>query len=99
VNQRVVGWLGIYLVWIGVLSCVTLAVYGWDKWQARRGGWRVSERTLHRLSFLGGWPGAWLGQTWFRHKTSKASFQRVFWLAPAIHFTLILLTWYMFARA
>ena len=40
---------------------------------------------LHMLEALGGWPGALVGQRWFRHKTRKARFQGVFWaivLAP-----------------
>ncbi|MBL8726460.1 MAG: DUF1294 domain-containing protein [Planctomycetes bacterium] len=60
-----------------LLNAVTLAVYGFDKWRARRpGARRVPERTLLWLVLLGGWVGAWLGMAWFRHKTQKASFRR-----------------------
>ena len=88
----------VYVGWVCLISAGTLLVYGWDKWQAKRGGWRVSERTLHRMAFLGGWPGAWLAQRWFRHKTVKKTFRRIFWLAPALHVALIVGGWYLWTR-
>lgn len=65
---------------MATLSAITFAVYGWDKSAARKKAPRVSERTLHLLAALGGWPGAYLGQRVFRHKTVKVSFRRIFWL-------------------
>ena len=67
-----------YGVLLATMSVVTFVVYGWDKRQAKRQGWRVSERTLHTLEFLGGWPGAWAAQRWLRHKSSKRSYRVVF---------------------
>jgi uncharacterized membrane protein YsdA (DUF1294 family) len=67
-------------VWFGVLSLVSLAVYGFDKRRAKLEGDRVPEKTLHILSLLGGWPGAILGQKLFRHKTIKKRFRLFFWL-------------------
>jgi uncharacterized membrane protein YsdA (DUF1294 family) len=66
--------------WFGVMSVATLAVYGVDKRRAKQEGDRISEKTLHILSLLGGWPGAIAGQKLFRHKTIKKSFRLVFWL-------------------
>jgi uncharacterized membrane protein YsdA (DUF1294 family) len=40
---------------------------------------------LHFLELLGGWPGAYLGQRIFRHKTSKISYQFVFWLIVLLY--------------
>ena len=80
----VIGYLGLVLV----MSLWTFVVYGFDKRRAVRGGWRVSEQTLHLLALLGGWPGAYLGQRLFRHKISKVPFLMVFWLVVAIHFAL-----------
>ena len=37
------------------------------------------------LALLGGWPGAFLAQRYFRHKTQKVSFQIVSWLIVALH--------------
>lgn len=67
------------------LSLLTFAAYAIDKSAARKGEWRISENNLHLLSFLGGWPGAWLAQKFLRHKTSKPSFQRIYWLTVALH--------------
>lgn len=60
-----------------LLACYNLAVflvYAWDKVRARRGGWRVPERTLLCLAALGGGAGAVLGIYLIRHKTRKARF-------------------------
>jgi uncharacterized membrane protein YsdA (DUF1294 family) len=67
-----------YLIVVAVMSLVSFIAYGLDKRQATNGGRRVSERALHLMGFLGGWPGALIGQRQFRHKTRKASFRLVF---------------------
>ena len=48
---------------------MTFTVYGVDKAKARRGVWRVPEKTLFLLPLLGGSVGALLGMLVFRHKT------------------------------
>ena len=48
---------------------VTFTVYGIDKSKARRGAWRIPEKTLFLLPLLGGSVGALLGMKVFRHKT------------------------------
>ena len=68
-----------------VMSVVTFAAYGIDKQQAIRAGRRISERRLHQFALWCGWPGAWLGQQVFRHKTQKKSFRIVFWLIVLLH--------------
>ena len=74
-----------YLSLVAVMSCASFAAYGFDKRRAASGGRRIAERTLHLLAFLGGWPGALLGQRQFRHKTQKVSFRLVFWLTVVLH--------------
>ncbi len=66
------------LIYLGV-SCVTFMVYAFDKAAALKGRWRTSEQTLHLLELLGGWPGALIAQSLFRHKSRKLSFQNTFW--------------------
>lgn len=69
------------------LACINLATfiaYGADKRAAERGDWRVPEIQLHVLEFLGGWPGAFIAQKFFHHKTKKRSFQAMFWLMLAL---------------
>ena len=64
-----------YPVLVCVMSVVAFLLYGWDKRQAKNDGWRVPEKRLHVLAFLGGWPGAMFGQNYFRHKTQKSEFK------------------------
>ncbi len=75
-------WLiGIYVA----MSLCTLLVYGWDKLAARANKPRIPESYLHTLALLCGWPGGWLGQRLFRHKTIKPAFQTVFWLTVMLN--------------
>lgn len=74
-----------YIAAVLVLSVASFLMYGWDKRQAKTGGWRVPEKNLHLLSLFGGWPGAILGQNYFRHKTQKQSFRGMFWLTVVLH--------------
>jgi uncharacterized membrane protein YsdA (DUF1294 family)/cold shock CspA family protein len=60
------------------MSTFTFFTYHLDKMAAENGRRRTSERRLHWLALLGGWPGALLGQWSAQHKTSKASFQSTF---------------------
>ena len=69
----------------GALTLVTFVVYGLDKLQAKRGARRVPERSLHALSWLGGFGGAWLGMRLFRHKTQKPAFALVMLAATLVH--------------
>jgi uncharacterized membrane protein YsdA (DUF1294 family) len=78
------------LIWIA-LACYTtfslaaVVAYSLDKRAAQAGGWRVRERTLHIIALLGGWPGAFVAQRLFRHKTRDTGFLVVFWLIGAVH--------------
>lgn len=58
------------LLWyLAAVNVVTFTVYGIDKRKARRGAWRIPEKTLFLLPLLGGSVGALLGMKVFRHKT------------------------------
>jgi len=67
------------------ISAITFIVYAVDKWAAMRNQWRIPENTLHLLSLAGGWPGALIAQQTIRHKSSKPSFQAVFWVTVALN--------------
>ena len=60
---------GALALWLIAINLVTFAVYGADKRRARRGAWRVPEKTLFLLPLLGGSVGALLGMRVFHHKT------------------------------
>ncbi|MEO9079673.1 MAG: DUF1294 domain-containing protein [Rhodanobacter sp.] len=68
-----------------ILSVVTFLIYRNDKRAAVRHEQRTPENTLHVLALFGGWPGAWMAQKYLRHKSSKSSFQQVFWITVAIN--------------
>lgn len=60
---------GLLAVYLAAINLATFAVYGADKRRARRGKWRVPEKTLFLLPLLGGSVGALLGMRMFHHKT------------------------------
>lgn len=91
-NHAIVIYLGVVLV----MSVVCFAAYGLDKRRAINGGRRVPERTLQVLAFLGGWPGALMGQRQFRHKTKKLAFLIVFWLLVMLHVAIVGIVAYVF---
>ncbi len=72
---------GVYLA-ASVLAFVTYAI---DKSAAVNNQWRIAENTLHLFGLLGGWPGALAAQRMFRHKSSKPSFQGMFWVTVVLH--------------
>lgn len=69
----------------GALSVIAFVAYGWDKWQAKRGGWRVPEKNLHALALIGGFVGALLGMRVFRHKTKHPMFAVMIGVAVVVH--------------
>lgn len=72
------------LIWVAAASLISFAMYGMDKWNAKRGAFRISENRLHLVATLGGWPGAAIGRQVFRHKTQKQSFIWRFWLTGVL---------------
>ena len=63
-----------------VVSLFTFMAYRSDKRRAEAGEWRIPESMLHMAELAGGWPGAFLAQRMFRHKTAKISYQVQFWI-------------------
>ena len=72
---------GLYVV----ISIVVFIVYALDKSAARKNQWRTPENTLHLLALIGGWPGALVAQKLLHHKSSKQSFQAVFWVTVVLN--------------
>ncbi|WP_417622609.1 DUF1294 domain-containing protein [Parasphingorhabdus sp.] len=52
----------------------TFLLFGWDKIQAEKFRWRVSEATLLKFALFGGFLRAYAGRALFRHKTRKQPF-------------------------
>ena len=87
-------WHPYYIYFLGGLhllfmTLITFAAYGWDKRQARIKGWRVPEKTLYALIFIGGTLGALVGSKFFRHKTIKDSFKQMFIALVVLQFMAI----------
>ena len=78
----------IYIATINVIGLLAMLI---DKQKAKRGYWRIPEKTLFILTFLGGGVGTIAGMYLFRHKTRKLYFTIGF---PAILITEIILIIY-----
>ena len=61
--------LDIILWWLAIINVLSVAVCIFDKLQAKRGGWRISEKALFTLSLLGGAVGMYITMRIIRHKT------------------------------
>ncbi|WZF21273.1 DUF1294 domain-containing protein [Nostoc sp. UHCC 0302] len=85
------------LILYPVMSFITFGLYADDKSRAKQGRWRVSEKTLHFCELMGGWLGAFIAQRRLRHKSSKVSYQVIFWVIVAVHIT-FWLDWLFFGR-
>ncbi|GAC19980.1 DUF1294 domain-containing protein [Paraglaciecola arctica] len=73
--------VGLYIV----MSVITFTAYAIDKSAAQNDRWRTQESTLHMLSLIGGWPGAFFAQKKLRHKSSKKEFKRVYWVTVVLN--------------
>jgi len=65
----------IILIYMAVVSLVGFFAMGIDKLKAKKGAWRIPEKTLLLIAFLGGGAGVWLGMEVFRHKTKHLQFK------------------------
>ena len=66
-------------------SMIAFAAYALDKSAAIKARRRIRESSLHLLGIFGGWPGALAAQQLLRHKSSKLSFQAVFWVTVTLN--------------
>ena len=73
--------LGLYLLAVNLAAFVLM---GADKRKARRGAWRIPERTLFLPALLGGALGGVLGMRTFHHKTRHWYFRWGFPLLLAL---------------
>ncbi|WP_241285619.1 DUF1294 domain-containing protein [Chryseobacterium arthrosphaerae] len=71
-----------------IANFITFGVFGFDKWQAKKQQWRISENTLLGLSLIGAL-GAASGMILFNHKVSKKSFLVKFIIVVLIDLVLL----------
>ncbi|MBU1054063.1 MAG: cold shock and DUF1294 domain-containing protein [Proteobacteria bacterium] len=89
-----IGWLSFVVIgYYIVASTIAFFAYAVDKSAAQNNRWRTKESTLHFLSMLGGWPGAFLAQTKLRHKSKKEKFRTEFWITVVLN--CCLLGWFL----
>ena len=85
-------------VYLAAVNVVTFFLYGVDKRKAKKGQWRVPEKTLFLFPLLGGSLGGILGMKVFHHKTKHWYFR---WGLPAIlvlQIAAAFAVWYFFIR-
>lgn len=61
----------IYLIIINIIGFLVMYI---DKQKAKKGKWRIPEKTLFIITALGGGIGTIAGMYTFRHKTQKIAF-------------------------
>ena len=84
----------LFALWVLLMSVLSFSLFGQDKRRARRGQWRIPERTLFLTALLGGSPGAILGMRLFHHKTLHKRFRYGLPLILALQAVLAAL-WYL----
>lgn len=62
------------VIYLLIMNLFTFLIMGIDKKKAKKGSWRVPEKTLFTLVILGGGIGGIVGMYVFRHKTQKMKF-------------------------
>ena len=67
-------WIAV-IIWLVIINLTAFAVFGIDKKRAKKGQWRIPEKTLFLSAILGGSIGAILGMYIFHHKTKHWYFQ------------------------
>ncbi|WP_423194607.1 DUF1294 domain-containing protein [Cupriavidus sp. H18C2] len=66
------------------MNVAAFVMFAIDMRRARDGQWRIQESHLHCVTLAGGFAGAQLARSMFRHKTQKISFHMVFWLSAFV---------------
>jgi uncharacterized membrane protein YsdA (DUF1294 family) len=72
--------LGLLAIW----NLLVFFLYAEDKRRAKRGLWRISEKTLLLSALLFGGLGAIIAAHLCHHKTKKIYFQIVWWLGVIV---------------
>ena len=81
------------LIYLLAINLAAFFLMGLDKSRARRGVWRIPEKTLFASAILGGSIGAIAGMQIFRHKTRHKSFVAGMPAILILQIVLLLLFW------
>ena len=63
-----------FWIYLTVANVIGLAIMGIDKQKAKRQSFRISEKALFFVAFIGGAIGVKIGMELFRHKTHHKKF-------------------------
>ena len=80
--------MDLYLIFILVMSLITLIFYAVDKKKAEKHKWRIPEKVLLLLSLCGGFIGGMIALYGLRHKNRHWYFVVVNFLSLIIHIVL-----------
>ena len=72
-----------------VINVVAFAMYGADKYFAKKDMWRISEKALLGVAAIGGAFGAFAGMETFRHKTKHAKFKILVPVLMVVHLAVL----------
>ena len=81
-----------FIIYLVVINIIAFLAMGIDKRRSIKNEWRISEKALFTLAFIGGSIGSILGMYIFRHKTKKIYFQILFHVALVLQ---IIGIWYV----
>lgn len=70
-NDKLYTIVTIYMI---IMSIIGFVIMGIDKRKAIKRGWRIPERTLLLIAFMGGALGSFIGMRFFRHKAKHIKF-------------------------
>ncbi len=86
-----------FVKYILFVSAVTFIVFVWDKIAAMRKAWRIPERSLLTMAFLGGSPAILLGEFLIGHKRRKKAFNVPFYTILTLQ-VIALIVWFIYFR-
>ena len=64
----------LFIKYFILINIVTFLMFAVDKWKAKRNHWRIPERVLLGMSFVGGAIGGYIAMRVCHHKTQKKRF-------------------------
>ena len=68
--------MGVYILYYLIaINIIAFLTYGFDKFKAKKGKWRIPESSLLLLAIIGGSIGAWFGIKVWHHKTLHKKFK------------------------
>ncbi|MCF8011627.1 MAG: DUF1294 domain-containing protein [Clostridiales bacterium] len=85
---------GLFFIFINIIGILLMA---YDKEKSRDKSWRIPERNLILIAFVGGFIGIYFGMKWFRHKTRHGKFK--YGVPSIIVLQIFIICWVMFQPA